>query len=224
MTNTYISEVSVDLWKQAITLTWAGADAHHQPQGPFHCSPGKGLAGISCDRETTSRRANTNCTPKGEWTVLGYQRRFIAYPEAEWVTQFQSLERGIAFHYYPVVPQYPASHGCVRVADYEIAKLIYDKTEPLKTKVVVHGELRPIPTVLVRGQTGPAIEKIQKRLVENGYSLSVDGDFGATTESIVKQFQSDAGLSSVDGVFGPATYDALFASHAAASRRVLVHA
>ena len=224
MTSTYISKVSVDLWKQAITLTWAGPDAHHQPRGPFHCSPGKGITGISCDLTMTSRRANTNCTPKGEWTVLGYQRRFIAYPEAEWVTQFQSLERGIAFHYYPVVPQYPASHGCVRIADYEIARLIYNKTEPLKTKVVVHGELRPIPTVLSRGQTGSAVEKMQRRLAEKGYHLAVDGDFGPATETVLKQFQQDAGLSSVDGVFGPATYDELFASHATVNHRMLVHA
>lgn len=156
--------------------------------------------------------------------MLGYQRRFIAYPEAEWVTQFQSLERGIAFHYYPVVPQYPASHGCIRIADYSIAKLIYDKTEPLKTKVVVHGELRPVPAVLRRGYAGPTVEKVQKRLLESGYAIAVDGDYGAQTETALKQFQSDAGLSSVDGVFGPATYDALFANHAFAKRRVLANA
>ncbi|MFK8185144.1 MAG: hypothetical protein AB8B99_17365 [Phormidesmis sp.] len=83
MANTYISNVSVDLWQQAITLTWTGPEATHQPQGPFHCAPDRGIPGINCDRETTSRRANTQCTPKGAWTVLGYQRRFIAHPEAE---------------------------------------------------------------------------------------------------------------------------------------------
>ncbi|MEM6451558.1 MAG: peptidoglycan-binding protein [Cyanobacteria bacterium P01_D01_bin.105] len=221
MADTYISKVFVNLWKQAITLTWAGPNASQQPTGPFHCSPGRGLVGINCDIEATSRRANTNCTPKGEWTVLGYQRRFVAFPEAEWVTQFQSLERGIALHYYPVVPQYPASHGCVRVADYDIAKLIYDKTEPLKTKVIVHGELRPLPDILRRGQSGSAVEKMQMRLVEVGYSLSVDGDFGPTTEKIVKRFQQDAGLSSVDGVLGPATYDTLFENERSRQRRAL---
>jgi len=224
MTNTYLSKVSVDLWKQAITLEWSGADTAHQPRGPFHCSPGKGLPGISCEHAPTSRRANTNCTPKGEWTVLGYQRRFVAYPEAEWVTQFQSLERGIAFHYYPVVPHYPDSHGCIRVADYDIAKLIYNKTEPLKTKVVVHGELRPFLSVLERGKAGSTVAKVQKRLVERGYSLAVDGDFGNTTETIVKQFQKDAGLPVIDGVFGPATYNALFTEHSYVAPRVLAHA
>ena len=68
MANTYISKVSVDLWQQAITLEWTGPDANHQPTGPFHCSPGKGLPGISCDHVMTSHRANTNCTPKGEWS------------------------------------------------------------------------------------------------------------------------------------------------------------
>ncbi|MFK8185143.1 MAG: peptidoglycan-binding protein [Phormidesmis sp.] len=67
------------------------------------------------------------------------------------------------------------------------------------------------------------MEKIQKRLTENGYSLSIDGDFGKTTENILKQFQADAGLSNIDGVFDPATYDALFTNRATANHRVLAH-
>jgi hypothetical protein len=212
MASTYISTITVDLWKQAITLAWAGPDAARQPQGPFHCAPGKGLPGVNCDNAATSRSGNTNCTPKGEWTVLGYQRRFLDFPEAEWVTQFQSLERGIALHYYPVVPQSPASHGCVRVADYAIAKLMYDRSEPNLTRVIVKEELRPQMVVMRRGDRNDNVRKMQRRLVERGYSTSVDGDFGPGTEAVLKRFQRDQGLSGVDGVFGPATYTALFAN------------
>lgn len=224
MLSTYISRVSVDLWQQTVTLTWIGPDAEKQISGPFRCSPGKGLPGVDCDPEVNSRRVNSNCTPKGEWRVLGYQRRFVGFPDAEWVTQFQSLERGIALHYYPFVPPYPDSHGCVRIADYNAAKLIYENTEPLRTRVAVYGELRPSQKVLKRGERGPTVAKIQRKLAERGYQLTVDGEFGPSTESVVKQLQKDAGLPVVDGVFGPMSYTALFESSALMAQRALAHA
>lgn len=210
MSETYISKVTVDLWQQAITLEWTGANAHMQPVGPFHCAPGKGFAGLSCDNVATSRAAGTNCTPKGEWTVLGHQRRFGAFPEAEWVTLFQSLARGIALHYYPQVPQYPASHGCVRIADYAIAKRIYHYTKTNQTAVVVQGELRPQMVVRRRGDRGETVRKVQRRLAEIGYAIVVDGDFGPGTEATLKKFQRDRKLAGIDGIFGPATYYELF--------------
>lgn len=219
MATTFISKISVDLWAQSFTLEWKGDQAATQPVGPFHCTPGKGLPGLNCDNVQTSRTSNTNCTPKGTWTVLGHQRAFGAFPEAEWVTQFQSLERGIAFHYYPRTPEAPASSGCIRIRDKNIAKLIHNKTLTHKTIVSVQGELRPQMVVLRRGDRDENVRKMQRRLSESGYRLSVDGDFGPGTEAVVKQFQRDKGLAGIDGIFGPATYTALFTN-----TRVLVHA
>jgi lipoprotein-anchoring transpeptidase ErfK/SrfK len=45
---------------------------------------------------------------------------------------------GIAFHEYPVVPAYPASHGCVRQG-FSIARSTYDFAEiGMPVTVVAH--------------------------------------------------------------------------------------
>ena len=69
----------------------------------------------------------------------GYAKSFAPkYPEAEYVTFFDK-SRGVGFHYYPSVPNYPASHGCVRVAVKSVAKQIYYNTKPGVTVVTVTG-------------------------------------------------------------------------------------
>ncbi|MGB3642114.1 MAG: peptidoglycan-binding protein [Rivularia sp. (in: cyanobacteria)] len=211
MSETYISKVNVDLWKQEVTLEWTGSNAASQKKGPFHCTPGAGISGVNCDNVATSQKAGTDCTPKGEFPVLWQDRKFSKYPEAEWVTRFQEASRGIALHYYPRVPEYPSSHGCVRIANKEAAKLIHDNTKSGKSIVKVHGELRPnFNNTLRRGDTGEDVKKMQRQLKNKGYTLSVDGDFGPTTEAKVKQFQKDKRLVS-DGICGSKTYGALFA-------------
>ena len=162
-------------------------------------------------KELRLSTGGTNCTPKGEFLVNYHERRFSQFPQAEWVTRFQDDARGIALHYYPTVSEYPDSNGCVRIASQEIAKLIHDNTEAEKSIVWVREELRPkFGIVLRRGSTGKDVRKIQRRLLEKGYRLSVDGDFGPQTEVTLKQFQRDNRLVS-DGIFGSQTYLALFA-------------
>ncbi|MEA5597310.1 L,D-transpeptidase family protein [Rivularia sp. UHCC 0363] len=211
MAETYISKVNVDLWKQEVTLVWTGSDAAAQQKGPFHCTPGAGISGVNCDDVATSKRSGTDCTPKGEFSVIGHDRFFSKYPEAEWVTRFQDPSRGIALHYYPTVPEFPSSHGCVRIANKEAAKRIYDNTKVGKSIVSVNGELRPnFNNTLKRGVKSQDVRKVQLQLINKGYQLSADSDFGAKTEAAVKQFQKDKGLVS-DGICGRQTYTALFA-------------
>ncbi len=65
---------------------------------------------------------------------------------------------------------------------------------------------------LRRGDTGPEVAELQRRLRSLGYWLgSVDGSYGYTTEQAVTAFQKVEGLSP-DGVAGPATRDALAAA------------
>ncbi len=211
MAQTYISKVIVDLWKQEVTLEWTGPNAAAQEKGPFHCSPGEGVSGVNCDDIATSKRSGTSCTPKGEFPVNYHERRFSQFPQAEWVTRFQDDSRGIALHYYPIVPEYPDSNGCVRIASLNAAKLIYDNTKSRQSVVSVREELRPrFGIVLKRGAKSQDVRKIQRRLVEKGYRLGIDGDFGPRTEAVVKQFQKDKRLSA-DGIFGRQTYQVLFA-------------
>ena len=210
MTQTYISKVIVDLWKQEVTLEWMGPDAAAQEKGPFHCTPGEGISGVDCDNPVTSQRSGTNCTPKGEFKVIRHEDYFSEFPKAKWVTRFQDDSRGIALHYYPIVPEYPDSKGCVRIASLGVARRIHDNTKSGKSIISVREELRPkFGIVLKRGATGQDVRKVQRQLVDKGYRLDVDGDFGSKTEAVVKEFQKDKGLSS-DGIFGPKTYQVLF--------------
>jgi len=138
--STYIQEISVSLedpdhW---LTLTWAGPNADSQETGPFRTSPGAGLRGLNCDNEATSRRSGSKCTPKGSYPVQGFQRRLNSDSRATYVTWFMQ-RRGIALHYFPSVPQYAASHGCVRIESEDVARLIQKNSRVDETQVVVRG-------------------------------------------------------------------------------------
>ena len=138
--DTYIQEISVSLgdpdhW---LTLTWTGPNADSQETGPFKTSPGAGLRGLNCDDEATSRRSGSKCTPKGTYPVQGFQRRLNSDSRATYVTWFKQ-SRGIALHYFPIVPDYAASHGCVRIELERVARLIQDNSLVDETQVVVSG-------------------------------------------------------------------------------------
>ena len=137
---TYIQEISVSLndpdhW---LTLTWTGPNSDAQETGPFRTSPGAGLTGLNCDNDATSRRSGSKCTPKGTYPVQGFQRRLNSDSRATYVTWFMQ-RRGIALHYFPIVPVYAASHGCVRIQSVDVARLIQDNSLVGDTQVVVSG-------------------------------------------------------------------------------------
>jgi hypothetical protein len=137
---TYIQQISVTLDDpdHSLTLTWAGPKADSQHKGPFRTSPGAGLKGLNCDDDATSRRSGSKCTPKGTRPVQGFQRRLNSDSRATYVTWFMQ-SRGIALHYFPSVPEYAASHGCVRIESVDVARLIQDNSLVDDTQVVVSG-------------------------------------------------------------------------------------
>ncbi|HET7821144.1 MAG TPA: peptidoglycan-binding protein [Ornithinibacter sp.] len=64
-------------------------------------------------------------------------------------------------------------------------------------------------TSLIRGDSGPKVLALQRRLTELGYWLGApDGSFGSLTQQAVWAFQKSAGLRR-DGVVGPKTLRAL---------------
>src|SRR6266700_2736653 len=137
---TYIQQISVSLDDpdHSLTLTWAGPKADSQDTGPFRTSPGAGLKGLNCDDDATSRRSGSKCTPKGTRSVEGFARRLNSDSRATYVTWFMQ-SRGIALHYFPTVPDYAASHGCVRLESEHVARLIQDNSRVDQTQVVVNG-------------------------------------------------------------------------------------
>jgi hypothetical protein len=138
--NTYISRIDVDLTSPNhwVRLTWSGPDASSQETGPFHSSPGRGLGNNNCDDVNESNRQNSNCTPKGTMHVQGFSEDMRTCRHCKFVTWF-NIRREVAFHYYPDVPNYPASHGCVRLEDMHAAQLIHNNSKIGATEVVVDG-------------------------------------------------------------------------------------
>jgi hypothetical protein len=138
---TYISLIEVDLTspRHWVRLTWSGPNAASQVTGPFHSSPGRGLGYNNCDDVAESNRANSNCTPKGTRHVQAFSETMATAPNARFVTWFHA-SRGVAFHYYPQVPNYPASHGCVRLEKMSAAQLIHNNSKIGATEVVVSGK------------------------------------------------------------------------------------
>ena len=137
---TYIQQISVSLDDpgHSLTLAWTGPKADSQETGPFRTSPSAGLKGLNCDNDAISRRSGSKCTPKGTHPVQGFQRRLNSDSRATYVTWFVQ-RRGIALHYFPIVPEYAASHGCVRVESVDVARLIQDNSLVDDTQVVVSG-------------------------------------------------------------------------------------
>jgi peptidoglycan hydrolase-like protein with peptidoglycan-binding domain len=54
-------------------------------------------------------------TPRGQFSIYRKERMSWSTPYSVWLPWASYFTGGIAFHAYPDVPVYPASHGCVRV-------------------------------------------------------------------------------------------------------------
>lgn len=150
---TFISSIDVDLaspnhW---VSLTWVGPAAGNQRRGPFRSCPGVGLGSNNCNDFKESNRVGSNCTPKGKFTVQGVSDSLATSDISTHVTWID-MSREIAFHGYPYLPDFPASHGCIRL-DPEEARLIHDNVVVGKTTVAIEGVWsRPVDLVGIQRQ------------------------------------------------------------------------
>jgi len=62
--------------------------------------------------------------------------------------------------------------------------------------------------ILIRGESGDLVRKLQEKLISKGYALSGDGVFGKQTHEAVKAFQASRNLV-IDGLVGPKTWTEL---------------
>jgi lipoprotein-anchoring transpeptidase ErfK/SrfK len=58
-------------------------------------------------------------TPTGSFKVYGKFPKWWSTPFREWLLWASPFDGGVAMHQYPDVPVYAASHGCVRVTQYD---------------------------------------------------------------------------------------------------------
>ena len=71
----------------------------------------------------TSSGAPGYTTPAGRFEVFRKEVNSWSVPYQTWLPLASYFNAGIAFHAYPDVPPYPASHGCVRVPEPEAEHL-----------------------------------------------------------------------------------------------------
>jgi len=64
------------------------------------------------------------------------------------------------------------------------------------------------------GDSGAGVREIQTALANQGYKVTVDGQFGPQTDRAVKAFQAQAGIKT-DGIVGPVTWAKLKAASTA---------
>lgn len=64
-------------------------------------------------------------TPRGSFGIYRKERMSWSRPFSVWLPWASYFTGGYAFHQYPHVPGYPASHGCIRVASPE-ARRVYE--------------------------------------------------------------------------------------------------
>jgi len=62
--------------------------------------------------------------------------------------------------------------------------------------------------ILRKGDTGPLVQELQRRLAQLGYPLKGTGNFGTVTDNAVRDFQAHHSLD-VDGEVGPQVAEAL---------------
>jgi peptidoglycan hydrolase-like protein with peptidoglycan-binding domain len=84
----------------------------------------------------TSSGAPATPTPAGTFQVFRKELKSWSVPFQVWLPYASYFTGGIAFHEYPDVPPFPASHGCVRVPAPE-AQIVY-RFAKLGTTVVVY--------------------------------------------------------------------------------------
>jgi hypothetical protein len=77
-----------------------------------------------------------NRTPVGTFHVFRKERMSWSVPFSVWMPWASYFVGGIAFHEYPSVPSYPASHGCVRVNAYDAPRLYEFATSGTQVSVL----------------------------------------------------------------------------------------
>lgn len=76
-------------------------------------------------------------TPRGRFAVVRRLRESWSRRYRVWLPYALYFHRGLAIHGFPIVPDQPASHGCIRIS-LESAPFVF-KAAPLGTPVLIRG-------------------------------------------------------------------------------------
>jgi N-acetylmuramoyl-L-alanine amidase len=82
----------------------------------------------------------TLATPQGRFTVTRRVRRSWSRPYHVWLPYALYFHGGFAIHAFPIVPDQPASHGCIRISLQDAAFVF--QASPIGTPVLIRGANR----------------------------------------------------------------------------------
>jgi hypothetical protein len=105
----------------------------------LNVSTGGGYDYEAIDKKTGERISDTAITPSGSFRV------YRVHDEARYFGSLGELYRprfvvgGVAVHGYRSVPNYPASHGCIRVTNPAMDMIWATNAMPMRSLVVIHG-------------------------------------------------------------------------------------
>lgn len=142
----YINRIDIDLGNlsSGLAIGWdTETPLTHLLPRSFRISPGAGLCSTWCDNRRASRAPDLACTPKGSFQVDGKSSvsprcQLRHHPGAHNATYFATrIRNGVAIHK-GELPDYPASHGCVRTTRQGSA-IVYDNSRISSTAIVVSG-------------------------------------------------------------------------------------
>jgi len=138
---THIEMVYIDLTcpSNAVHLAWAGPLAELGPAGPWRSSAGRGQPCYDCNEVGDSNTQDSWCTPKGVFTVAGFDDHLEAVPACCYATWVIHKPRFIAIHSHRDIPFQAESHGCIRVP-FDVAQLIHNNSLAGVTRVCIYGE------------------------------------------------------------------------------------
>jgi N-acetylmuramoyl-L-alanine amidase len=82
----------------------------------------------------------TLATPEGRYSVFRRVRRSWSHRYHVWLPYALYFHRGLAIHAFPIVPDQPASHGCIRIP-LQDAPFVF-RASPIGTPVLIRGANR----------------------------------------------------------------------------------
>jgi L,D-transpeptidase catalytic domain/Putative peptidoglycan binding domain len=125
--------LEVDKGKQLVFIIRGG-----KAQWVLNTSTGGGYDYTATDKKTGERIEDTAITPNGTFKVYRVSDDPAYFGSLGELYRPRFVVGGVAVHGYRSIPNYPASHGCIRVSNAAMDMIWATNAMPLGSRVVIH--------------------------------------------------------------------------------------
>lgn len=125
--------VEVDKGKQLVFIIRGGKAAW-----VLNTSTGGGYEYSATDKRTGTRIEDTAITPNGSFKVYRVSDDPAYFGSLGTLYRPRFVVGGVAVHGYSSIPNYPASHGCIRVSNGAMDMIWNTNAMPMGSRVVIH--------------------------------------------------------------------------------------